>query len=144
MPATIATTVAAAKAFRMKSYSNIARVLLARGVLARPRIIVLVGVSLHVVAAGHDEDPVPEAHDVDLGTVKLRQHGSGDHLIDGAESGMAVSEVQHTVEGAEQRVQLMSAEQHRDAEFALKRLGQLHNLALMVRIQVDQRLVQQQ
>src|SRR5437763_1749371 len=38
----------------------------------------------------------------------------------------------------------MSAEQHRDPEFALKGLRQLHDLALIVRIEADQRLVEQQ
>jgi hypothetical protein len=38
----------------------------------------------------------------------------------------------------------MGAEQHRDSEFALKRLGQIHHAALMVRIEADQRFVQKE
>src|SRR5271155_3918720 len=142
MPATIATTDAAAKALRMNSYSSIAQ-LVGSG-LVRIRMIVLMGVTLHIVAAGHDEYPVLEAHDVDLGSIKLRQHGSGNHLVHRAEGGMAVSQIKHPVESAEQRVQLMSAEHHRDPELAPKRLRELHRLALMVRIEADQRLVEQQ
>ena len=108
------------------------------------RMLVLMGVALHILAAGHDEDAVLEAHDVDLGSIKLRQYGSGDHLVDRAEGGMTISQIEDPVESAEQRVQVMSAEQYRDPDFALKGLRQLHDLALIIRIEADQRLVEQQ
>ena len=77
-------------------------------------------------------------------TVQPGQHRPGDHLLDGAERGLPTGQIEHAVERTQQRIQLVRAEQHRDPEFQLQRLGQLDHGALMMRIQADQRLVQQQ
>ncbi len=61
-----------------------------------------------------------------------------------AQRRLAAAEVQHPVQRAQQRVQLVRAEQHGDAELALQPAHQPHHLALPVRVEADQRLVQQQ
>ena len=134
----------------MKSYSSTVQ----RPLRVRPAcqsiVIVVLGmvmamrVAFHVVAAGHDEDPALEADDIDLGTVQARQHLPGDHLIDRAARRLAAAEVQYPVQRAEQRIQLVGAEQHRDAEFGLQRSGQLDDGALVMRVEADQRLVEQE
>src|SRR5579884_3303351 len=106
MPATIATTLAAAKALRMKSYSNMARMRPSRSRPVGRGGLVPVFVALDVTTARHDEDPALEAHDLDLGSVQPRQDRAGDDLLDRAERGLAAPEIEHPVERAEQRVQL--------------------------------------
>src|ERR1700722_15190298 len=132
-PQTTATIPAAANGFCMKSYVNM--------VLA---MVGLVRIALHVVATGHDEDAAVHMHHLDFGTIETRQHRSADDIVHGAQRGMAGAEVKHTIKRAEQRVDLMRAEQHRNAEFLLQRPGQLDHRALMMRIEADQRFIQQQ
>ncbi len=110
----------------------------------RGPVVVAMHVAFHVVAAGHDEDPALQADDVDLGSVEARQHRPGDHFVDGTERRLPPPEIKHAVERAEQRVQLVGAEQDGDPEFGLERLHQLHHLALVVRVEAEQRLVEQQ
>ena len=58
---------------------------------------------------------------------------------------MAAAEIKHAVKRAEQRVQFVRAEQHGDAEFLLQRAWSVRTTArLMMRIEADQRFVQQQ
>ena len=101
--------------------------MLMRMVVVRMRraVIVPVLVMFHVVAAGHHEDPAAQAHHVDLGAVQPRQDGPGDHLIDGSERRVAVAEIQHAVERAQQRIQFVGAEQHSDPKLGLERFRQL-------------------
>ena len=94
----------------------------------RRTVFVPVFVLFHVVPAGHDENAAFQADDLDRGAIQARQHRAGDHLVDGAERRMPIAEIQHAVERAQQRVQLMRAEQHGDPEFGLQRLRQLHHL----------------
>jgi hypothetical protein len=53
-------------------------------------------------------------------------------------------EIKHTVKRAEQWIQLVGAEQNGDPEFSLERLRQLDHVALVVRVEADQRLVKEQ
>ena len=57
---------------------------------------------------------------------------------------MALAEVEHPIKHAQQRIQLVRAEQHSDAEFLLQRTCQLDNGPLMMGIKTDQRFIQQQ
>src|SRR5215472_908727 len=104
---------AAANAFCMKSYVNMMTVM-----------IVLMGIAFDVMCAGHYEDSSAHPHDVDVGAIESRQNRSGDHLCDRSESGMPIAEVENPVQGAEQWVDLVRAEQDGDAEFALQRASQ--------------------
>jgi hypothetical protein len=45
-------------------------------------VIVTVRVVLDIVAAGHDKNPALHANDLDLGTIKPRQHRPGDDFVD--------------------------------------------------------------
>ena len=90
-----------------------------------------VRVALDVVVAGHDEDAALHPDDVDLGPVEARQHRAGDHLVDRAERGLAAAEIEHAVERAEQRIQLVGAEQDGDPEFRLQRFRQRDHAALV-------------
>ncbi len=53
-------------------------------------------------------------------------------------------EIEHPVQRMQQRVEFVRAEQHRDAEALLQLARERHDLALVVRVEADERLVQQQ
>src|SRR5664279_4513802 len=104
MPDTTATMLAAAKALFMNSYWNMSVMML----VAAMAVIVVVHMvgNLDVAAARHDEDVAVGAHHLNVGAVKPREHRRGDHLLDGAEHRLAVAEIEHAVERAEQLVEL--------------------------------------
>src|SRR5581483_3783806 len=122
---------AAAKAFTMKSYSSISS-------------IVPVLAFLDIMLARHHEDAAAEPHHLDLRAVEPRQNRAGDDLLDGAERRLPVAEIQHAVEGPEQRVELVRREEDRHAVVALQTLGELDDGRLMRRIEADERLVEEQ
>src|SRR5579862_1520084 len=132
--------VAAANACRMKSNSNMLMLLFVRLM----SIAVTVRVVLQLVSARHHEDAVLEPQHLDLRAIEAREHGCGDHLIDGAERRVSPAEVEHPIERSEQRIELMRAEQHCDAELSLQRFNQGDDVALMRRIETHQGLIQQQ
>ncbi len=76
-------------------------------------MFVAVRVILHIVTARQDKDPALHMDDVDIGSIKARQHRPGDDLLDRAQRRLAPPEVEHAIHGAEQRVQLVGAEQDR-------------------------------
>src|ERR1700730_17525035 len=100
----MATMVAAAKAFCMKSYSSTALLDPLQFVGVRHAVPVAMHVALHIMVAGHDEDPTLHADHLDIGSVEARQHGAGDHFVDGTERRLAASEIEHAIERAEQRI----------------------------------------
>ena len=101
-------------------------------------------VVLHVVAAGHHEDPAIHLHHVDRRAIQPRQHRAGDHFLYRAERRVAATEIQHAIERSQQRIDLMRAEQHGDAELLLQRARQFDHRTLVMRVQADQRFVKQQ
>src|SRR5258708_39211584 len=105
----------------MKSYRSTAvlRSLMLVGV--RRPVGVAMRLVFDVLVAGHDEDAALEADALDLRSVEARQHRARDHFIDRAQRGLAAPEIEHAIERAEQRVELMSAEQDRDPELPLDR-----------------------
>src|SRR5664279_1654908 len=107
---------AAAKALFMNSYWNMSVLML---VAARAVIVVaqMVG-NLHVAAARHDEEVTVGAHHLDLGAVEAREHRRGDYFLHGAAHRLAVAEIEHAIERAEQLIELMRAEQHGDLALA--------------------------
>ena len=64
--------------------------------------------------------------------------------FDGAERRDAVAEIQHAVERVQQRIQFVRGEQHGDAELALHVAHEFDDAALVVRVEADQRFVEQQ
>src|SRR6185312_8624857 len=125
--ATAATMPAAAKACRMKSNSNMA---------------VLVAIDLE--PPRHDEDSAVVAQHLDLGAVEPGKGGSGDDLVDRAERRLTIAEVENAVYHIEERIELVSREQHGDTELALNAAHELDDAALVVGVEADQRLIEQQ
>ena len=66
------------------------------------------------------------------------------HLVDGAESGAAAAEIEHAVDGAEQLVQLMGAEQDGEAELLRQAADEVDDDVLLMLVEADQRLVEQE
>ena len=82
--------------------------------------------------------------DVDRRPIKFRQDWRRYHLLDRAERRMSAAEIKHLVDGVEQRVQFMRAEEHGDPELGLQAFDQLDDLLLTARIEADQRFVEEQ
>src|SRR5215469_15573255 len=116
--------VAAANALRMKSYSSMAGMPVMMPVpMRRVRVVAMI-VAFQLVTARHHEDAALDPDDFDLRAVKAGQHRAGDDFVDGAERGLAAAEIKHAIDGAEQGIELMSAEQHGDPQLALQRFHQ--------------------
>src|SRR5579872_4773536 len=108
--------VAAANALRMKSYSSMAGMRVVMPVRMQRVRIVAMAVAFQFVAARHHEDAAFDPHDFDLGAIEAGQHGPGDDFIDGAERRLAAAEIEYAVDGAEQRIEFVRAEQHGDPQ----------------------------
>ncbi|CAM2152069.1 hypothetical protein PT2222_270105 [Paraburkholderia tropica] len=159
MPASTATMPDAAKAFTMKSYSSIVRVavcvVVVMGVCVAVRavrmavvvamiVLVFVVVFFDFHVAGHHENAALHAHHLDRRAVEAREHGRGDHFVHAAERRHAVAQIQHAVERVEERIEFVRREQYGDAQFALHAPHEFDHAALMVRVEADERLVEQQ
>ena len=100
--------------------------------------------ALDVAAAREHENMPVGPHHLDLGAVELRQHRRGGDFRHGAERGMAVAEIEHAVERADQLIEFVGAEQHRDVALAGKAADQVDHRLLIAIIEADERLVEQQ
>src|SRR5262252_4055956 len=108
-------------------------------------MLVLVRVVLEIVPARrHHEDAAVQTDHLDVGSVESAQHRAGDHLVDPAERRMGAAEIEHAVERAQQRIDLVRAEQHRQAQRAADISHHVDHRLLMVRIEADERLVEQE
>ena len=67
---------------------------------------------LDVVLPRHDKNPPAEPHDVDFRSIQTRQHGAGDHIIDGAERCMTGAQIKHAIQRTDQRIELMRTEKN--------------------------------
>ena len=74
--------------------------------------------ALDMRAFGHDEDAAAGADHLDRGAVEPRQGCRGHDLVDRAEGGVAVAEIEDAVDRAEELVELVGAEQDGEAELA--------------------------
>src|SRR6476646_2596436 len=91
----------------------------ARMIVAVPVVVPMIG-ALDVAAAGDYENmPIGPNH-LDLRAVKLRQHRRGGDFRHGAERRMAIAKIEDAVERADQLVEFVGAEQHRDVAVAGK------------------------
>src|SRR5271167_4031965 len=113
VPARIAAMPDATKAVRMKSYSSMGVVIVR---MASPMVIVAVRVALDVDVAGHDEIAVLDVDDLDVRPIEARQHRAGHDLVDGADHRRSAAEIKHPVNGVDQRIEFVGAEQDRDFE----------------------------
>ena len=98
---------------------------------------------LHVVLARHDENAAADTNHLDRRSVEARHDRAGDDFIDLTQCRVSVAQIEHAVERSKQRIEFMRAEQHRYAQFRLQRFRQMHDRALMTRIEADQGFVQQ-
>ncbi len=72
-------------------------------------VVQMVG-AFDVAPARQHEDMAVGAHHADSRAVELRQHRRRHHLGDGAERGMAIAEIEHAIERADQLIELVGAE----------------------------------
>jgi hypothetical protein len=107
-------------------------------------VVVQVIGALDVAAARHHEDMASRAQYLDVGAIKPRQHRRRHHFINGAENRLAVAEIEHAVERAEQLIELVRAEQHGDLSLAADLAHHIDDDFLMACVEADQRLIQQQ
>src|SRR5664279_1129519 len=98
---------AAAKALFMNSYWNmLVMMLMPMAVIV---VVLMVG-NLYVEPARHDKNVAFGAHHLNVGVIEPREHRRSDHFLDGAEYRLAVAEIEHAVDRAEQLVELVRAE----------------------------------
>src|SRR5271166_3376172 len=141
VPARTAAIPEAAKAVRMKSYSNMGAVAIVRMVVG---LVVAMRLTLDVDVARHDEIAVSDMDDFDVRAIQPRQHGPGDDLVDRADHRRAGAEIEHPVDSIDQRIEFVRAENDRDLEVVANAPRDLDHALLMRGIERNQRLVQQQ
>ena len=95
-------------------------------------------------AAGHDEDMPVGADDLDRRAVEARQDGGLDDLVDGPKGCVAVAEIEDAVDGADDLVEFMGAEEDGEPELAGEVANQVDDDVLLVRVEARQRLVEEQ
>src|SRR5689334_1324359 len=105
-------------------------------------VVKMVG-ALHVAAARHHEDVALGPDDLNVGSIKSREYGSRDHLVDGAKDGLPVTQIEHAIQCAQQLIEFMRAEQHRDFAAPADLAHHVDGDFLMARIEADQGFVQQ-
>src|SRR5262245_60017586 len=91
----------------------------------------------------HENMPVGAEH-LNVGAEKLRYYRGCDHFFDRAKHGMTVTEIEDAVEGSEQLIEFMRAEQHRDLPLAADPAHHIDRYFLAAGVEADQRLVEQQ
>ena len=106
--------------------------------------MVVMVLALDVLALRHDEDAAAGADDFDRRAVEAGQGRRRHHLVDGAEGGVAVAEIEDAIDRAEELVELMGAEEDGQAEFAREPADEVDDDMLLVLVEADQRLVEQE
>src|SRR5271157_1111305 len=99
VPARIAAIPEAAKAVRMKSYSN-------TGVVVAMRV----ALDVDIFVEREHEIAALGAHDLDLRSIEARQHRPRHDFVDRTDHRRARAEVKHPVDGVDQRVEFVCAE----------------------------------
>src|ERR1700683_295682 len=100
--------------------------------------------AVDVAPARQHENVAAGVHHLDVRSVEPRQHGRRHDLLHGAERGLAGAEIQHAVKRADQRIEFVSAEQHRDVALAREAADKLDHRLLITMIEADQRFVEQE
>src|SRR5215831_16430358 len=119
----------------MKSYASMA--------VGAVVIMKMVG-SLDVASARYDENMSVCANNIDVGAVEARQNRGGDHVFDGPERGLTAAEIKNAIKHPEKLIQLMRGEHHRNASLATEASDEVDHVLLMVRVEIDQGLVEQE
>ncbi len=97
-----------------------------------------------VAAPGHDQDPAVHVDHVDVMPVQFAEHVAPDDLVGGPAGGPPVGHVDDPVHDRQQRVHLVSRDQHRDPLLPGDAGEQRDDLLLAGDVEVGQRLVEQQ
>src|SRR5437764_13941453 len=118
----------ATKALRMNSYSN----------------IVAMRVDFDCALTRDDHDTSIHAQDVDRHAVQAGEHVPADDLVHAAERGMTLSQIEHPIHGAEQRVQLVRGKENGNALLLLDTLDERDGRLLKAWIETHHRLVEKQ
>jgi hypothetical protein len=100
--------------------------------------------ALDVPAARNDENVPVGANDTDVGTVEARENRSGYDLFDSPERGMTAAEIKDTIKHPKKLIQLMGAKHHRNPPLATETTNKIDHILLVVRVQTDQRLIEQE
>src|ERR1700733_14609766 len=140
VPANTAAIPEAAKAVRMKSYSNMGVVVVRMPVT----IVVAMRVALDVDITRHDVIAILDAHAFVRRPIEARQHWAGDHLVDGADHRRSPAQIENAIDGVDEWIELVGAEQNRDLQIVANAPGRFDHALLMRGIKRDQRLVEQQ
>src|ERR1700733_12244175 len=101
-------------------------------------------VSLHFMSARHDEEPPVHTHDLDVSAIQSRKGGTVDDLSHRAERSVSVAEIEDAIEGREERIEFVRAEEDCDLQLLLYAAHELDNLLLVTRIETHERLIEQQ
>src|SRR6478752_1746892 len=99
-------------------------------------VVKMVG-ALDVAAARHHENVAIGPDDLNVGSIKTRQHGSRDHLLDGAKHGLPIAEIEHAIERAQQLIEFVRAEQHGDFSAPADLAHHIDGDFLMTRVEAD-------
>src|SRR5579872_2467520 len=124
----------------MNSYSSM---MMLAGVMIVAVIVSMIE-ALDIAAAREHEDMPLGMDDLDLRAVETRQNRRRSDLGDGTERGLAVAEIEHAVEFADQLIEFVCAEQNRDAALTREAPYQLDHCLLVAIVEADQRLVEQE
>src|SRR5512138_2050931 len=81
-------------------------------------VLMHMGVALDVAAAREHENVPARVHDLDLRSVKPRQHRRGYHFIDSAEHRLPTPQIEYAVERADQLAQFVRRKHDRDPALA--------------------------
>jgi hypothetical protein len=98
---------------------------------------------LHIAAFRHYKNMARCVDDLDFRLVQSRQNGSRHHFVDGPERGFAVAQIEHTIERAQQLIELMRSEQDCNSTAAAELSDMVDHILLVARIKPDQRLIEQ-
>src|SRR5689334_15948576 len=110
-----------------------------RVIVAVPFVMSVIG-ALDVAAAGEHENMPIGPHHLDLRAVKLREHRGGSNFRNSAERRMAIAEIEHAIERADQLVEFVRAEQNRNVALAREAPDEIDHGFLITVIEADERL----
>src|SRR6266508_6499992 len=102
------------------------------------------GIGLDQAVSREHQQSAFDIQYVDRRSVEAREHVAGDDLLDSAESGAALTEIEDAIHRAKERVELVRREQHGDAVGLLDPFHQRDNRLLEMRVEAQKGFVEQE
>ena len=102
----------------------------------------LVRMAVELALLGEDEDAPVRARDMHRRAVEGGKDPAVDHLVHGADRGMAAAEIEDLVDGRKDRIDLVGREQDGDAAFARNAADEIDDRLLVRGVEADERLVE--